>query len=307
MQVTLMHNPNAGSGKPSPEKLKERFKESGYELKYQSTKKDNYESALENPGEIIIIAGGDGTIGKITKKLINRDVKIGVIPAGTANNIAKTLNINASPKKIINKLSTYKTIGFDVGEVKGIAGERKFIESVGIGLFPELMNFYKQNPEKGPDKKNKEKEVEKALKQLKKRLTAQSAFKCKICIDGEIFSDNFLLIEIMNIKTMGPNLPLAAEADPGDGFLDIVMVSERERESFISYLDGYIEGKTPPLDLAVRKGRHVQIFWDNHLIHIDDELWPDPEDEKPDFSGKNAVIDIELIPQALQVLVPEKS
>lgn len=304
MQVTLMHNPKAGSGKPSSYKFKKLFKKSGYDLKYQSTKKKDYKKALENPGEAVIVAGGDGTIGKVAKNLVGRDLTLGIIPIGTANNFAKTLNILESPKNIIKQFSTYFKKEIDVGEIKGVAGEHIFIESIGLGLFPELMMYYKKNPKAEPEKRNKEKEVKEALLDLKDKLSKQKGQKCKISIDGEIFSDHFLLLEVMNIKTMGPNLPLAAEADPGDGYFDIVMVLEKEREAFISYLDDYIEGKTPALDLTVRRGQHIQIFWDNFTIHIDDELWPEPDDKIPGKGEKELIIDILIIPQALEVLVP---
>src|SRR5438477_43689 len=43
-----------------------------------------------------------------------------------------------------------------------------------------------------------------------------------VTIDGQSFAGQYVLIEAMNIKSVGPNLQLAPEADPGDGYLDFV-------------------------------------------------------------------------------------
>lgn len=303
MQVTLMHNPKAGSGKPSAEELLEALNKAGYRTKYQSTKEDNWEEALQHVSDMILIAGGDGTIGKVAKKLKDNNTPLTFLPIGTANNIAKTFQLKGSALQIIDEISAFKKSNFNVGVVKGPWGEKRFIEAVGFGIFPKMMKEYDELKDENV---SKEEEVKAALRFIKDIVKDAPAYPCTIKVDGETFSDDYLLVEVMNIKTMGPNLPLASDANPGDDFFEIVMITAKERAAFSEYLEAYIKRETPAIDLTVRKGSHIEISWQKFSIHIDDDLWPENEDKmfKLEEEEENILIDITMEKEKLQIFVP---
>src|ERR1051325_5153423 len=96
-KVKLLHNPTAGDEEHSKKELVALIKSNGYDCKYSSTKDKDW-AEFEEDLDFLIAAGGDGTIRKITKELLNRKklekiLPIAPLPLGTANNIAKTLNI----------------------------------------------------------------------------------------------------------------------------------------------------------------------------------------------------------------------
>ncbi len=66
---------------------------------------------------------------------------------------------------------------------------------------------------------------------LKIRLEACPAIQLKMALDGRDLTGDYVLLEAMNIRSIGPNLRLAPDADPGDGLLDIVLVSDSEEKS----------------------------------------------------------------------------
>ena len=93
MQVTLVHNPDAGEGRVSADQLLRTIGKAGYNARYQSTKDLDWHKVLDMPADIIAVAGGDGIVGRVAKRCIGRGTPIAVLPLGTANNIARSLGL----------------------------------------------------------------------------------------------------------------------------------------------------------------------------------------------------------------------
>ena len=86
------------------------------------------------------MAGGDGTVGKVARRLIGSPTPIAILPLGTANNIANTLDVTGkSLKELIRSWETARCINFDAGVAKGPWGTESFVEGFGVGLFAETM------------------------------------------------------------------------------------------------------------------------------------------------------------------------
>ena len=100
--------------------------EAGHHATYQSTKQPGFKKALKQPADLVLAAGGDGTIGKVAFRLIDSGIPLSVLPLGTANNLARALGFVASPEEIIAKLEGGRKQLFDVGLATGPWGERYF-------------------------------------------------------------------------------------------------------------------------------------------------------------------------------------
>ena len=87
MRVTLIHNPQAGDDdNPVLDELLMLIRAAGHSVTLQSSKSDQLEKTLEDPGDLLAVAGGDGTVGAVACRLIGRRIPIAVIlPLGTAN------------------------------------------------------------------------------------------------------------------------------------------------------------------------------------------------------------------------------
>jgi diacylglycerol kinase family enzyme len=73
IKITLIHNPAAGDGsRPSGDDLVELLCAAGHKVNYQSSKEKKWKKALKNPDDIVAVAGGDGTVGKVARRLIGR-------------------------------------------------------------------------------------------------------------------------------------------------------------------------------------------------------------------------------------------
>jgi diacylglycerol kinase family enzyme len=304
MKMVLIHNPDAGDDQqPSSDELLGLIRDAGHTARYQSSKDENWHSALEQPCDIVAVAGGDGIIGTVAKHVIDRHVPIAVLPMGTANNIAKTLGLTDRPlEQLIAGWATAPRVKFDVGTASGPWNLKYFIEGLGIGLFTETM--YRLDATNNVDLAHLDdtgEKVKSVLEILKERLPTFTLNRLKITLDGRDMSGEYVLLEVMNISYIGPNLRLAPHANPSDGLLDIVLVSKDEQDNLSRYLSRSIEGKLPHPGLTVRTGQHLQIEWDGLTVHIDDEVWPDKASEFPISFN---TIDVKVDRHALEFLAP---
>lgn len=275
----LLHNPLAGEGNFDKDELISMIQSAGFGCSYSSTKKDGWEKIESKEIDFIILAGGDGTVRKVAESLLNktlldRKYPIGLLPMGTANNIAKTLGIPRNdPHQVIGSWNENRIKKYDVGRIYGIKKSKFFLESFGVGLFIELMlQMEKREKDNKDNKESVEKSLQTALEVLRDLIADARARYCRINLDGVVHKGNYLMVEVMNTVSIGPKLNLAPFADPSDGEFEVVMVTESEREKFIAYVDSMIQGKDEPPFFNIVKARKLEIFWDGSRAHVDDEV-----------------------------------
>jgi diacylglycerol kinase family enzyme len=120
----------------------------------------------------------------------------------------------------------------DVGSVS-FAGEKEaFVESVGGGLFAEVIERAKATDD--DDK------IELGLRLLNDVVRDARAVRWRVEADGADLSGAFLAAEAMNVRETGPNIPIAPNADPGDGQFELVLIRPEDRSAFASYVDARV-------------------------------------------------------------------
>ncbi len=269
----LFHNPKAGDEEHEKKSLVSLVEAAGYECRYSSTKKVGWEK-IEDDVDFLIVAGGDGTVRKLTGELLKRkkldkSFPIGLLPLGTANNIAKTLGLNGDSEKIIASWKNKNLKSFDVGvcSTKDISF---FLESFGFGLFPYLMKEAKKLEEKEGD--TPEKKLKKALKLLHEISLEYEARDCKLIIDEKDHSREYIMAEVMNIRSIGPNLLLSPDGDPGDGLMEVVTIPASEKKLFASYIEGKINDVDLKFFFKKIPASSIEISWKGTHVHYDDEI-----------------------------------
>lgn len=271
-KAILVHNPTAGDGDHSRKNLKKTVENAGFEVRYFSTDTPVWEDFTNKNAEVIFVAGGDGTVQKVAKVFTEsgdkslRDVPLQIVPCGTANNIAKTLKIK--PAHAIKVFSN--KVDFDLGKVKGIQEESFFIESIGCGIFPKLVRVMEEI-----EVDEKRGEIKQSLEELIKIIESYPAQEAIIIADKEEITGKFLLLELMNIRFIGPNVELAPNAETGDGKFELVTVEEDSREDLLIYIRDIKNGESPGKKIEefadLRKVKEVRIKWEGRDVHVDDE------------------------------------
>ena len=292
--INLLHNPGAGNEDHSSQQLITLLVNNGFECHYFSMDEKGWDK-FDEDADFIVAAGGDGTIRKVTKKLLDKKpgkkLPIALLPLGTANNIAQTLEIDGSTDEIIESWKTARIKKFDVGRIYNVGSSNFFLESFGYGLFPYLIKKMKKIEDNSGTP-----EIEKALEILHEIIFSYSPKFCKLKIDDVDLSGNFLLVEIMNTQLMGPNLFLSPHGDPGDGQFDIILIPERDKEQLASYVSDKLNGIDVPYTFQQLKGKNIIVGWEGTHVHIDGDI------VKLD---KNHEVSIKLDEGLLEFLIPQ--
>lgn len=296
--VQLIHNPSAGDGELNKDKLTELLHAEGFRCRYSSTKDEDWKY-IDNDADLLVVAGGDGTVRKVVKQLLKRNVlerqiPIALIPLGTANNVAKTLDLQLDPERIIKGMKKAKPRYVDIGCIYNIEDADFFLESFGYGIFPYLMQVVKK---KNIEYESADDELRGALKELHRILLEYEPRDCELEIDGTDHSGKFILAEIMNTRSIGPNLALAPLSDPSDGELEVVLVPENQKDKFADYVLNMINGGKQSYRFHTLLGKQIRISWNGSHVHIDDKVLKLEE---------NKTVDIEIRSGLLKFLVPPK-
>jgi diacylglycerol kinase (ATP) len=93
MRTLLLHNPTAGNGCLSADSLEAALSRSGCLVTACSKHDDSYKAALGKPWDLVAVAGGDGTVAKAARHMPDRNVPLALLPIGTANNVAHSLDL----------------------------------------------------------------------------------------------------------------------------------------------------------------------------------------------------------------------
>ena len=263
MKAILFHNPKAGIGSHSAESLKAILRLSGYEVAYCSTKGRSLNSMLKKTPDLFVVAGGDGTVGKVLKGISDRSIPVAILPLGTANNIATSLGISGEPAAMAASWSLKRTTKLAVGRVSAPWGDELFIEAVGFGLMADATDGSIGAGEQG------EARLVIGRDAFRRALKTSKARDLKVTIDGKPFEHELLGLELMNIGYAGPGVPFRLAANPGDAILDIAAIGPEHRDDMLSWLGPVHEDKAPPL--MARQGREVVVHWKGKpAMRIDD-------------------------------------
>jgi diacylglycerol kinase (ATP) len=89
---------------------------------------------------LVVAAGGDGTIAEVANGLAGSDSKLGVIPLGTANVLARELKLPLAPHAVAAALAFGRTRALWPGIASGTGPDRLFVQMLGVGLDAQVVH-----------------------------------------------------------------------------------------------------------------------------------------------------------------------
>ncbi|MEB3312231.1 MAG: diacylglycerol kinase family protein [Snowella sp.] len=237
---------------------------------------------------LVIVAGGDGTIEAVVRGLINTPTTLGIIPFGTRNNLATSLNIPNNFAQAIRVLKEGQCHRIDVGKVDGYY----FLEVVGIGL--EATLFPWGEGVKDAAKNN-------YLAAVSSLWTGLSTFfqfpphSLTLKLDGKRRQRlHTLQVNICNSPRYGVEVVPSADVQMDDGKLDIVYMKHPSKWDHLHYFLSTVSGQ--PLE-------HQQLRT-YQASKIEVESFPPLEVHADGICIGHTPITLEVIPSVLPVLIP---
>ena len=295
MNPLLIVNPTAGASLNSdllPELLDV--------LKSQNLEVDIEETTPEEDGEqlataaaqkgvpLVIVAGGDGTIEAVVRGLANTQAALGIIPLGTRNNLAASLNIPNNFDQAVRVLVEGQRSWIDLGKVE----EYYFCEVVGIGLEASL--FPHGEEVKDAFKKNYFAAIAGIFSGFK-MFFEFPYHRLTLRLDGKRkYHPRTLQVNICNTPRYGVEFLLAPDATMDDGKLDVIYMNHSSKWDHLRHFFSAMRGQSFEHEkLRTHQATKIQVT--SHLpleVHADGTCIG------------NTPITIEVVPRALQVLIP---
>jgi diacylglycerol kinase family enzyme len=293
MKIALIHNPASGR-RVSPESLRAAITRQGHELVRVIEHHGEASALADPPAELVVAAGGDGTVADAMRAVAGRDVPLAILPVGTANNIAFTLGIAGPVEQLAAGWHHATARAFDVGVLNGPGLEGKqCVEGAGGGLVEACMSSIRRRPLRAGEPPPWA--LVRALRRYTQALARLRPRRWSLRLDGRPHEGDFLLVEVMNTRSVGPNLVFAPEASPFDGMFTIVTAGDSDRAALAAYIADRLAGREGRLDLASQTARCIDIVHPP-VLHVDDELVQVPS---------RASISMRIQPGVVPVLVPQ--
>lgn len=263
MKAKLIWNTNAGNVNLSSTVITEALAAVGIEAELcETTSLEHLDLVLADPNlATVIVAGGDGSVRQVVKRLRGRNAKLLILPMGTANNLAGALGIRLPPLELIGLLEERMSRPLDVGVVRCGDFEDIFLEGAGVGLFAQTMHGYGEDNGKS---------VLKALTAVIGTITAPPVLNAKLFIDDEQLQTELSMLEVLNTPAVGPRLNLVASADPSDGWLEVMTIEPNNSVGFLNYAVSALGGSLEALEnVTVRRAKRVRLEWGGGALHAD--------------------------------------
>jgi diacylglycerol kinase family enzyme len=266
MRVALLHNTSAGSEDHTDAELIDNIRRAGHEVAHVVARVKDLTAALHRGAcDIVVVAGGDGTVGRAACELSGWQIPLSILPLGTANNTARALDLARSPKKLIKSWHKASAVPFDLAFLDDGAVRARFAEAVGWGVFPATVERAKRRPSSG----SRRHELKQDRKLFRSCVSKAPARFYAIDIDGRDCSGEYVLVEAVNVPFIGPQLKLSPRSDPGDGVLELILAGAHDRAA----LDELARtGELDPSALRCERGSNIRVLAGDGILHRDGSL-----------------------------------
>jgi diacylglycerol kinase (ATP) len=298
LPAVVFVNPTAGSGRarsflPRVQRLFQTAEVSAEFVTTHSSKelKSGALAALRSGHRLLLALGGDGTFQDLVNAAYRSGAVLGVLPAGGGNDFAAALQLPEDPVAAAAAILQGKVIRVDLARARTADGQsRLYVGGGGLGIDAEAARFASGTFRHLPGRSRYVAAALRALcgyRPINVRVEFPSSGLPSLQIDS-------LLAAVLNTPTYGGGIRLAPEAVLDDGWLNTVIVERLSLIQALSLVPRLLaSGELHTRKVQHMRARRVRLSTDRPCeFHGDGEiLGPTP-------------VEIEVVPQAVQVLAP---
>lgn len=231
---------------------------------------------------VVVAVGGDGTVSLVAKQIMGTDMILGIVPAGSANGMARELNILANTEEALKIIQSGKVRKADVININNLV----CLHLSDIGLNARLVKYFEEGNTRG-----KLGYAKVALKVLFNPQNIRVVVKTK---HEEITRDAFMVV-LANASKYGTGAVINPAGDLYDGLFEVVII---KHIGVLTLLKRWIApNRLDPRKIEVIQAESVSITT-NRRVHfqVDGE-----------YIGKVKQVFARVVPGQLNILVPDET
>ena len=242
--------------------------------------------AADNDYDFVISLGGDGTVNETVNGLapFTHPPTLGIIPMGTVNDLARSLNIPMKQEDAIQLLHSGTETKIDIGRINE---DVYFTNILGIGRSAKAIH--------NVDSEEKSKIGPLAyLKEIGKELMDDQPFPIKFEMEGVTWEGDASVVLISLIDSLGGIKTIVNEVENGDGHFHILVFKNLDLLELAKMTPSIIMGK-------LKESENVHYFKTDH-VHITTLSNETQETDIDGEQGPNLPLDLKVLKQHITVM-----
>jgi diacylglycerol kinase (ATP) len=206
--------------------------------------------ALRRSIHLFVVCGGDGTVNRVATMLPGKHATLAIVPTGTRNNVARSLNIPVDIPAALALLETGRHVKVDLGRLSYNGQKRPFMELCSVGLISALYSAADEVQHGNLAR----------LGEFLGTLFATPAAEMRIVLDKkhEIRSQSHGVL-ISNTTFFGLNYQLGDSSSMADGLLDVLLFADLSK---LNLMSGAVQMAGGPVDdprVHRYQAKHIKI------------------------------------------------
>ena len=287
-RIMLFVNPKARQGAQFVEQIETWLNDNAFAIVRPSRECTPTEAVLKHAEDIdvVLVGGGDGSINALLPALIKTKLPVLVIPLGTANNLARTLEI---PKEIDKALSLLQIGHIEQIDV-GIANDIPFLNVVGLGLSTQVNRLVRSEAKRFLG-------VFAFVWMALKVAIRMTPFRITVECDGRQHKAFSWQVSLCNGRNYGNGLVIHEHADLQDGTLHGLSTEIKKWWHFVVLVPGLLSGKFQSShDVTQFEGKEITLSTNRPMsVDVDGDI------------KTKTPLRVRVLPRALSIFTPASS
>lgn len=193
-----------------------------HSIQYTEFRKHGFEIAQNSKEkfDVIVAIGGDGTVNEIGSALINSSTKLGIIPTGSGNGLARHLKIPLRIKQALLTLNNNESITIDTATVNGIP----FLGTCGFGFDAHIAKKFDEHHKRG---------FLSYAKLIKQEFFTYKPLEFKVSYQDVVVKRKAFMYSVANSSQFGNGFTISPKSDLQDGIFEHVFLDEFKLKDMI--------------------------------------------------------------------------
>ncbi|MEO5902135.1 MAG: YegS/Rv2252/BmrU family lipid kinase [Ilumatobacteraceae bacterium] len=216
--------------------------------------------AMKTGARVVLVCGGDGTVRAVGEALVDGDVRLAVLPTGTANLFAGAFGLPSDPNDVIELIKAGTTRVIDTGECNG----QTFSVMAGVGFDAAMLD--------GADAQKERLGTLAYVRAGVHEARTHPSFTARVVVDGTTFFEgDATCVLVGNIGTLKGGVQAFPDASVTDGILDVAVITATGMRQWAALMVSAVRRRQRSSAHAlIGRGADVVIDLDRkHLYELD--------------------------------------